>query len=255
MLCILRGTPLATGVAKKARETGLVTHTHQLLRGLARRYPGVRLAVTQTGGVAGQPVDKLLTPEGLTVNLRCIATGFPEYLRGPGGGKSRQLVRRYYEDEIDDPHNPVWRSLAEQYAQVIRDAGTADLLLQNINPLVSVLKAGEFGLLASGPQGGLNITSVVHDGMDAERRFAFLARRAECCGENLKLIAVSESVRQALIGCGVPGHAVRVVINGLDVSDFQERLRQARAGHVFERVRERNNLPAGCRAACFFLMN
>jgi hypothetical protein len=57
------------------------------------------------------------------------------------------LVRRYYEEQIEDPGNPVWRSLAQQYARAVLDAGISDVLLQNINPIVAVLKAQEMGRL------------------------------------------------------------------------------------------------------------
>ncbi len=80
----VRGTLLATGAAKPVRETGLVTHTHQLLRGLTERHPGMRLAVTQTGAAEPGQSARLLTPEGVQADLRYIATRFPQ-LRGPSG--------------------------------------------------------------------------------------------------------------------------------------------------------------------------
>jgi glycosyltransferase involved in cell wall biosynthesis len=233
-----------SGQPKPVRETGLVTHTHQLLHGLARRHPDVKLALTQTGAATPQRVGELLTPEGLTADLRAIATRFPKYLRDPRGGKSPHLVQRFYEDTIEDPGNPVWASLAEQYAKAVGDAGIPHLLLQNTNPLVSVLKAEEFGLLDDYLPGGLNITGVLHDTAGTRRRFGYLAERAEHTATRLTLIAVSESVRRDLVDAGVPGELVTTVVNGLDVGDFEDRLRQARTESVFARVRERNELPA-----------
>ncbi|MBI0311616.1 glycosyltransferase family 4 protein [Streptomyces javensis] len=218
-----------------------MTHTHQLLRGLAERHPGMRLAVTQTGAAEPGAAVSLLTPEGVQADLRYIATRFPQ-LQGPSGAKDKLLVRRWYEERIDDPGNPVWRSLAEQYAKVIRDAGIADLLLQNINPITGVLKAQEMGLL-----GDVRLTGVVHDAVDAEHRFRYLARRMSEDTAGLTLIAVSESVRQTLLSAGVPASRVRTVHNGLDLGNFEARLRHAREAEVFGRVRDRNWLYSGSR--------
>ncbi|MZE76810.1 glycosyltransferase family 4 protein [Streptomyces xinghaiensis] len=242
----VRGTLVDCGQPKPVRETGLVTHTHQLLRGLARRHPNITVAVTQTGAVTARRVGGLLTPEGLTVDLRTVATRFPQYLRDPRGAKSASRVRRYYEDEIDHQDNPVWASLAGQYAHALAAAGIPHLLLQNINPLVSVLKAEELGLL-DGPPDGLSVTGVLHDAAGAGRRLGYLARRARRTAIRLQLIAVSESVRREAVDAGVPGDLVTTIVNGLDVGDFEDRLRQARSAKVFARVRERNQLPAGHR--------
>jgi len=241
----VRGTLSATGHAKQVRETGLVTHTHQLLHGLARHHPHTRLAVTQSGAAAAGPVAELVTPEGLAVELRSIATRFPKYLCDPRGGKSRHLVQRYYEDEIADPGNPVWLSLAHQYARTIGETGIPDLLLQNINPIVSVLKAEEFGLLDADMVAALGVTAVVHDGADSARRFGYLAQRLAVTRARLSLIAVSDSVRKELISAGVPAGAVRTVLNGMDAASFEDRMRQARNTDVFAKIRERNQLPPG----------
>lgn len=241
----VRGVLTDTNETKPVRETGLVAHTHHLLRGIADRHPGTRVALTQTGAAAeGRQVARLLTPEGITAELRFVATQFPKYLRDPRGGKAAHLVRRYYEERIGDRANPVWRSLAEQYAAAIRAAAAPAVLLQNVNPIVATLKAVQAGLLDWAELGGLNLTGVVHDASGAEARFAYLARRIDG-GVPVHLIAVSESVRQALLRAGVPAHAVRKVFNGMDVRAFDERLRRARAGAVWERVRVRNGVPAG----------
>lgn len=244
----VRGTMLATGAPKGTRATGLVMHTHQLLNGLARRHPRTRLAITQTGAHVQGLLGQMRTPEGQTVTLRAIATAFPQYLRDPStGGKCPRRVRHYYEETIDDPDNPIWWSLSGQYAHAVHAADTPNLLLQNINPIVAVLKAEQFGLLDVGRLGGLNITGVVHDGADTAQRFRYVAQRIERTGADVLLIAVSEAVRQSLTDCGVPSQVARKVLNGLDVEQFQERLRRARAGDVFARVRERNKVPKKCR--------
>jgi protein gp37 len=123
---------VATGAAKPVRVTGLVAHTHQLLQGLALRHPDTRISVTQTGAATPAPTAlRLCTPEGQTVALRAIATRFPKYLRDPNGGKSGQLVQRYYEDQIDDPANTVWRSLAEQFQVLAKRPGRLRRLLES----------------------------------------------------------------------------------------------------------------------------
>jgi glycosyltransferase involved in cell wall biosynthesis len=242
----VRGTYLDTGELRRTRETGLVAHTHQLFRGLAQRHPDTRIAVTVTGSVVPDPVRRLRTPEDHVVDLRTIASSFPGCLREPGHpGKSASLVRHFYEDTIDDPNNPIWRSLAEQYARAIGDVGIPDLLVQNTNPLVGVLKAEEFGLLDVERLGGPRVTGVIHDAADVARRFGYLARRIEHTRARVTLIAVSDSVRRALVDHGVAPDVVRTVRNGLDVRGFQERLERARTAGTFDRVRERNGLPPG----------
>lgn len=243
----VRGTLGESGRRKPVRETGLVTHTHHLLHALARRHPKVRLAITQTGAAVAQHFGELQTPEGLTADLRAVGTKFPKYLRDPRGGKSAHLVQRYYEDTISDPDNPIWTSLAGQYAQAVRQAGIPDVLLQNINPLVAVLKAEKAGLLAARRMAPLRVTGVVHDAAGASRRFDYLAHCAERTGLRLRLIAVSHAVQDTLLEAGVPGYMLRKVLNGMDTGAFEERLRQARDGEVWARVAARNRLPAGRR--------
>lgn len=242
----VRGTLAATGVARTVRETGLVNHTHQLLRALAVRHPDTRIALTRTGAAGPEPVSELRTPQGQLAQLRSIATRFPQYLSGPGGGKSDVLVRRYYEDEIDEPDNPVWGSLAGQYAAAVLDAGIPDLLLQNTNPVVAVLKALESGRLEASALGGLAATGVVHDTAGYGRRFQYIAEQLRA-GAPLRLIAVSQAVARGLRQAGVPADRLTVVPNGMDTTAFRDLLDRVRKAAVFERVRERNGVPRAAR--------
>jgi glycosyltransferase involved in cell wall biosynthesis len=122
-------------------------------------------------------------------------------------------VRRYYETTIDDPDNPVYRSLARQYATAMRRVGTPHLLAQNINPLVSILKA------------------------DVRRQ---LARGTA----TITLIAVSQAVRRYLLDdAGIASVNVRTVCNGIDARAFCRRIDHSRRDGVFEPVRVRNGLP------------
>ncbi|MGH3774992.1 MAG: glycosyltransferase family 4 protein [Pseudonocardiaceae bacterium] len=217
-----------------------MTHTHQLLAGLARAYPNLRLAITQTGA-QNNASDLVRTPEGLTALVQGIQTGFPDLLR-VGEAKCPHRVRHYYESMIDDPDNPVYHSLAGQYATAIRRAGTPHLLAQNTNPLVSILKADEFGLL--GDLAPVHVTGVVHDTADMRRRLDYVRRRLAQGTATITLIAVSEAVRGHLIDeAGIASEHVRTVRNGIDGRAFCRRVEQARHGGVFERVRERNGLP------------
>jgi glycosyltransferase involved in cell wall biosynthesis len=238
----LRGIVVRTGRPKRCRQTGLVTHTHQLLAGLARAHPSLRLAVTQTGGsdAVREPVR---TPEGQTVLWQGIQTGFPELLH-EDGVKHPDRVRLYYEALIDEPDNPLYRSLAEQYASVIRHVGTPDLLAQNTNPLVGILKAAEFGLLDA--FGLVHVTGVIHDTTDMARRFDYVRRRLAAPGRvTIGLIAVSDAVRRHLVDhAGVPPDRVRTVRNGFDGLTFFRHVEHARRMGAFERIRARNGLPA-----------
>ncbi len=241
----VRGRFVDSGMIKPARKSGVVEHTHQLLAGIVREHPETRIAITQTRGssVAACPVRPLQIPDGPIVQWRSVATGFPQYLRAGEAtdGKDPALVRRYYEERIDDPANPVWLSLAEQYTAVVRTAGTAHLLVQGINPLVAVLKAEQSGVLAAAGLDWLNVTAVVHDTAGAGRRLGYLARRIDQTGLTLKLIAVSGMIGQGLIDAGVPAGTVSTVLNGLDADQFERRLDGARG--VFPRVAARNGVP------------
>lgn len=237
----LRGTVVRTGQAKRCRQTGLVTHTHQLISGLGRAHPTLRLTVTQTGAPTAA-YEHVRTPEGQTVLLQGIQTGFPDLLR-VNGAKCPRRVRHYYETTIDDPDNPLYRSLARQYASVVRHVGTPHLLAQNTNPLVGILKAAEFGLL--GDLAPVHVTGVVHDTTDMPRRFGYIRRQlADAGSARITLVAVSEAVRRQLVDVGIPPERVRTVRNGIDVSAFRQRVERALRAGAFDRVRARNCLPA-----------
>ncbi|WP_239331828.1 glycosyltransferase family 4 protein [Frankia sp. CiP3] len=241
----VRGRYVDSGMIKPARMSGIVEHTHQLLAGLVREHPETRIAITQTGGrlsAAACPVRPLQIPDGPIVQWRSVATGFPQYLRREAtGGKDPALVQLYYEERIDDPANPVWLALAEQYTAAVRAAGTAHLLVQGLNPLVAVLKAERFGVLAAAGLDWLNVTAVVHDTASAGRRLGYVASRIDQTGLTLKLIAVSGMIRQGLIDAGVPAGTVTTVLNGLDADEFGRRIDGARG--VFPRVAARNCVP------------
>ncbi|MET7952254.1 glycosyltransferase family 4 protein [Micromonospora sp. NPDC005324] len=223
-----------------------MVHTHQLLSELTRLFPATRLAITQSG--ADTQAYQLRTPDGHLALAQAVNTAFPQHLRAAGSpGKDPALVRHFYEKQIDDPGNPVYHGLADQYTKVIRRAGSRHLLLQNINPIVAVLKAEEHGYLDGIGVGMLNLTGVVHDISGAPRRFDYLRRRLERTAQSVRVIAVSEAVRQRLIDVGIPAHRVITVVNGLDVRAFRVRVARARAGGVFDRVRLRNHLPAAER--------
>lgn len=246
------GIVLATGKPKTYRTSGLVTHTHQLVAGLRRTAPALRLAITHTGASSTQAY-LMRTAEGSVVLVQGIRTGFRDYLGAvdrPGKDPSR--VRYFYEHTIDRADNPVYASLAEQYAHAIRVAGTPHVVAQNINPIVSTLKAEEAGYLTADRAGRLSITGVVHDISDAPRRFAYVASRMSRTGHRVRLIAVSGSVRDALSSAGIPAVHVHTVPNGLDVARFQQRVEHARAAAVFDTVAIRNRLP---RAGTMILMS
>jgi glycosyltransferase involved in cell wall biosynthesis len=242
----IRGMLVGSGTAWPTRESGLVAHTHQLLDGLARRHPETRFAVTVTGGERPERLGPLRTPGGTTVELYRVATHVPQLTRGSGSAiqKDAELVRYFYDDGVEDPHNPVWVSLAHQYAGWIREASIHDIVLQNINPIIAVLKAIEAELLNPRPR----LTGVIHDAAGAAGRFRYLSRYiAEHPGSSLSLVAVSESVRTALGEAGIPTQRVRKIVNGMDIDGFRERVRIARAADVFSRVRQRNKVPPAAK--------
>lgn len=234
------GTVVRTGRPKRCRTTGLVTHTHQLLAGFAHAHPTLRLAITQTG-VPDNTSELVRVPEGQTVLVQGIQTAFPDLLR-VAGMKCPHRARHYYESTIDDPDNPVYRSLAGQYAAAIRRAGTRHVLAQNINPLVSILKADEFGLLDDFAP--VHVTGVVHDTADMPRRVDYVRRRLAQAAATISLVAVSDAVCRYLVDdAGIGPEHVRTVRNGIDGRAFGCRVEAARRDGAFQRVRARNALP------------
>jgi len=198
------------------------------------------LAITQTGA-EDNASDFARTPEGQTVLLQGIQTSFPDLL-WVAGMKCPQRVRHYYGSTIDNSDNPVYRSLAGQYATAIQRAGTPHLFAQDLNPLVSILKADEFGLL--GDLESVHVTGVVHDTADMSQRLDYVRRRLSKGMATIALIAVSESVRRYLLDeIGIASRNVRTVHNGIDVATFCRCVEQARHDNAFERVRARNYLP------------
>ena len=239
----VRGTFVDTGEHKDYRQTGIVTQTHQLIGGFALMDPEARLAVTQTG-VEHPSARYLQTPEGLTVLAQGIDSRFGDYLRDPvTGGKNKTLVTDYYERRVHDPTNPVYRSLASQYAEAVRRADMPNLLLQNPNPIVSLLKAEEYGFLDDLTCGQLNVTGVVHDVEGYEERLGYIQEAFGRTRMDLKLIAVSEFVHRQLIAMGMPAERITKVPNGLDIQRFADRLERARGQQVFDNIAERNGLP------------
>ena len=68
--------------------------------------PGLSLSITHTGTQDTSKHD-LLTPEGQTVFVQGILSRFPE-IHDSTGNMDKALVKKYYEDEIDNPGNPLY---------------------------------------------------------------------------------------------------------------------------------------------------
>lgn len=238
----MHGTVVETGEPKPARQTGLVVHTHQLLNALAARHPDTRWSITQTGR-ADTDAYWLQTPDGPIVLAQGIDTAFDDHMGAQGSGKDPQRVRHFYEDTIDDAANPVYRRLAHRYAGVIARAGAPDLIAQNINPIVSVLKAEEFGDLDRVGMGQVRVTGVVHDLADAPARFDYLRRRLDVTGLSVRLVAVSSAVAERLDKAGIAPERVHTVPNGLDCGAFLSRLAVASGCAAYPQVAARNGLP------------
>lgn len=239
----IRGTRVATETVKFARQTGLVTQTHHLLQGIINHQPSIKLAVTQTG--ARKPYRcQLRIPEGRTVFAQGLSTGFPEYLdKTKSGGKDKELVDYYYEDSINDEGNPIYQSLAKQYTEAIYNAGIRHLILQNANPTVSLLKAEELNHLDAFTAAHLNAVSVIHDTEGYAERLKYIQRRQYKTRINLKFIAISNPVKEALIDLGFKSKDVTVVPNGVDLVQFKELLKRSNQSGAFTKLAQRNRLP------------
>lgn len=239
----VEGKLVSSNRVRPHRHTGLVVHTNNLLAGLHARFPQTQVAVTTTGRAATPELIRL--PHGQIVLVRGIDTRFSEHLSRTGSGKDAALVHEMYEQRVEDDTNPVYQGLARRYAAVVRAAGMTDVLAQNINPMVSLLKAEQFGLLDSQRSGRLSLTCVIHDLAGASGRFRYLARRLDQTGHSASVIAVSGAVRDGLLACGVDGRHVTTVFNGMNTASFQTRLAQARSQETFHEVRLRNRMPRG----------
>lgn len=241
----IRGTYRESGEEKKSRRSGIVEHTHNLIRGISGINNKVELAVTQSGAKDTSSYY-LITPEGYTVQVQGIQSRFQQYLLDKKtGGKDKALTLRYYEDEINNPSNPIYRSLAEQYTRALRTANTPNLLLQNPNPLVSLLKAEELGLIDDITLGQLNVTGVIHDTQEYPKRLKYIKSRYGSTKINLKLIAISNSVYSYLESIDMPKDKLFKVPNGIDIREFDNSLEKVKKQGLFEEVKKRNNLPEG----------
>lgn len=243
----IRGVDIATGLVKACRQTGLVEQTHQLLSGLLTLKPDLRVAVTQTGAQEAGPRN-IRIPEGATVYWQGIRSGFAQYLRDPRtNGKDKRLVDRYYEECIGDLNNPIYESLARQYASAVRRADIVNLLLQNANPMTSLLKAEELGYLDDLTLGQLNVVGVIHDIDTYEKRLGYIIGRVKETKMNVRLIAISEHVYQELLTRGASPEWVHKVPNGLNVDAFMSKLTFVKEKGVFSSIQRRNLLPKNGR--------
>lgn len=241
----IRGVRLDTGEPKPTRQTGLVTQTHQLIGGFVDGQPNLRLSVTQSTSPDTSRY-KIRIPEGPEAWVFGIANSFPEYLHDPQTGrKDKELVKKYYEDEIHDPQNPVYDAMGRQYADHIYASHSPNVLLQNANPIVSLLKAEELGYLDPVTAGQLNVVGVVHDIEGYRQRLQYAVDRMGNTNMNFKIIAISEFLRQQLLEMGMPEDRLFKVPNGFDIEGFDASVEQVKEANVFATVKERNNLPDG----------
>ncbi len=241
----IRGQLVKTGKAKPTRQTGIVTQTHLLLKGLADILPKLSLSITRTGTQDTLKYE-LLTPEGQTVSVQGIHSRFPE-LHDATGRLDKTLVKKYYEDEIDNPHNPVYPRMAARYITAIEQGSSDNLLLQNANSIVRVLKAEELDLtnrIRRIDWSRLSIIGVIHDVEGYQRRLRYIKERLAHTRMHVRLVAISEFVRQQLEAIGMPMEHVFKIPNGLDIQDFDLRLQEATAQNLFAGIQQRNNLPA-----------
>lgn len=240
------GYDQVTSIEKPTQKTGIVTHTNELVDGFAGIDPSLQMTVSQTGSPEVPPC-RLITPGGKTVYLTSIDAKYP-FLDDPQTGKVLpEKVLFYYETDIYNPDNPVWQSNAEQYAADIRGVGAQDLLLQNPNPLVSVLKAEEYGYLDPAICGQLRVTSVIHDkGNDTAgyaKRFEYIRDRLGKTRMDIAFITISQELRRYLLQEGIPSESLALIPNGIDVERFDSRVSKARELGIFACVQARDNLP------------
>lgn len=235
------GRRLDTGQEKPCRWTGLVKQTLHLIQGLA---PDIgRLALTQTSA----PVDEtyeITLPDGRHALAQGIMTTLPDgSLDGKSPDQTRAIVGHYYEARTRDADNPLLRSLAGQMAKVVRHADIPALICQNPNPAVSLLKAEELGFLDPIAASAMSVVIVIHDTGGYQNRLAYIRDRVSVSRMAIRIVAVSEQVREALADQGVKD--VTVIPNGIDVAEFESRLMSVRRDPgIFDALSRRNMLPS-----------
>jgi glycosyltransferase involved in cell wall biosynthesis len=235
-----------TGREKETQKTGIVTHTHQLVEGFSQLHPALEIAISQTGTLQEESYT-LVTPEGQTVRLTSINARHPK-LDDPATGKvSPAKVAYYYESDVHNPDNPIWVGYATQYAADIYRAGIPDILLQNPNPLVGVLKAEELGYLHPGMSKQLRVTAVLHDtGNDTAgytRRFEYIRDRLTRTSMDVVFVAISQSTYIYLLEQGIPKESITLIPNGINIERFDKAVSRAKELGTFACLQVRDNLP------------
>ena len=227
------------------RNSGIVTLTHNLLKGLSEVQDPLSLSVTRNI-VAGTPMEYYaITPEGLRVKVNEISTGFSElFLDSNTGQISPALVKHYYEDTIRNPDNPVYKFLAQQYSEIIRNNSNPTLILQNTSSLVGLLKVEENEELDSFTLSNINASIAIHDIEGYENRLRYAAECMKTSVMNLKIIAGSTFMLKKLIEFGFPEERIYRVPYGFDIEKFEKMLNELKKdSSVFNKIQERNNLP------------
>lgn len=238
----LEGFREDTGARLNSRQSGLVVHTHQLIKGFLEIDPELELSVTRTAARdAGN--YHIITPTGERVRAQSVHTYFP-FLDSEPGRVSKELVHEFYETQIHNPRNPLYISLAQQYGNTIQAAGSPNLLLQNANPVVGILKAEESGIMDALSFGPLHATVVIHDVEGYDSRLNYIADALSYSKLNMRFIAISEFICRHLVGRGISKNLINMIPNGIDIESFDRELEEARKEDAFEQVRIRNGLPA-----------
>lgn len=240
----ISGQDQTTSREKKTRKTGIVTHTDALIDGFKQLNPDMTITVSQTA-TPEEGSYILATPEGHNVQLRSIDAK-PQELKDPETKlASPERIAFHYETDVHNPNNPVYVSLAQQYTEIMNEANTCDVLLQNPNPLVSILKAEELNYINLQRSEKIRLTTVLHDTGSYPKRFEYISRRLKKTGMDLAFIAISQSVQSYLVDNGIPQDSITLVPNGINVEMFDRRIDRARELGLFACVQARDNLPQG----------
>jgi hypothetical protein len=221
----VRGVATATGRPWLCPTGELARYTDELLTQLAGRPPSTTtVLVSQTGLEDANPVE-VTTPAGLRLVVRGIRTDFPALRDRKATAdcyqSDPQRVELFYERLVADMDNPVYGSLALQYARnaVVMDAPL--VLALRVTALVSLLKAEEFGLLTPAEAGRHHLVAVLRDdeivGGGADERLAYVRDRLALTQHAVTLVAASDLVADRLRQLGVDDEDVRIVPGGLDL--------------------------------------
>lgn len=221
----IRGVVTSTGRPWPCPPGELARYTDQLLTQLAQLPPSTTTVLVSQAGLLDPGQTEVTTPAGLRLVVRGIRTDFPVLLDRTAPADRRRVdpeeAELFYERLVADRENPIYGSLAMQYARAAAVMDAPLVLALRVTALVALVKAEEFGLFTREQPGRHHLVGVLRDEeiLDgrADRRLAYVRDRLPLTDHTITLVATSQQVAEYLHQRGFGVDDVRVVPGGLDL--------------------------------------